>query len=290
MLTKARERVPLKPAPFAYARARSVAHAIELLSEAEAKLLAGGQSLIATLNMRLDRPALLIDINRVSGLDRISLADGHLEIGALVRHAQAERSAEIARHAPLISLAIPHIGHPAIRNRGTIGGSLAYADPAAELPACLLALGGELLIAGPQGERRVSADDFFRGLFETALSSRDVLIGIRVPAAGADSRAGFAEFARRHGDYALVGLAASAQANGKKLREVRLAYFGIGATARRPRNAETALAAGDMDAATAALATDLHPAADLHASAELKAHLAGVLLRRVARQLAEPRP
>ena len=199
----------MKPAPFAYAKARSVAHAIELLAQDDARLLAGGQSLVATLNMRLSHPALLIDINGVGGLDGIALKNGQVEIGALVRHAQAERSAEIARHAPLIASAMPQIGHPAIRNRGTIGGSIAFADPAAELPACLLALAGEVDVAGPQGQRTVAADDFFKGLFETALAPRDVLTAIRVPAATASSRFGFAELARRHGDYAMVGLAAS---------------------------------------------------------------------------------
>ena len=207
----------MKPAPFAYAKARSVAHAIELLVDDDARLLAGGQSLIATLNMRLSHPALLVDINGVGGLDRIASNNGHIEIGALVRHAQAERSPELARRAPLIALAMPHIGHPAIRNRGTIGGSVAFADPAAELPACVLALGGELTIAGPQGARVVKADDFFKGLFETALTARDVLTAIRIPAAGADTRVGFAEFARRHGDYAMVGLAACARADGQRL-------------------------------------------------------------------------
>ena len=177
----------MKPAPFAYAKARSVAQAIELLAHEEARLLAGGQSLIATLNMRLSAPRLLVDLNGIGGLDGIARNDGWLEIGALVRHAQAERSAEVARHAPLIAKALPHIGHPAIRNRGTIGGSIAFADPAAELPACLLALGGEVEIAGPQGSRNVKADDFFKGLFETALTPHDVLTAIRVPAADADS-------------------------------------------------------------------------------------------------------
>jgi len=156
----------VKPAPFAYARARSLDHAIELLAQdSDSKLLAGGQSLIATLNMRLSHPQLLIDINGVGGLDGIALDNGQLRIGALVRHAQAERSADIARHAPLIALAMPHIGHPAIRNRGTIGGSLAFADPAAELPACLLALGGEVEIEGPQGARTVAADEFFTSVY-----------------------------------------------------------------------------------------------------------------------------
>jgi carbon-monoxide dehydrogenase medium subunit len=280
----------LKPAPFAYAKARSVAHAIELLGADDARLLAGGQSLIATLNMRLSHPALLIDLNGVGGLDGIVSSNGHLEIGALVRHAQAERSAELARRAPLIALAMPHIGHPAIRNRGTIGGSVAFADPAAELPACVLALDGELAIAGPQGSRAVKADDFFKGLFETALTARDVLTAIRIPAAGAETRVGFAEFARRHGDYAMVGLAASARADGKQLRDVRLAYFGVGSTPLRARHAEQALAAGDVEAAVRALAQDLNPPDDVQASGTVKTHLAGVLLRRVTRQLEQAPP
>ena len=275
----------MKPAPFAYAKARSVAHAIELLVDDDARLLAGGQSLIATLNMRLSHPALLVDINGVGGLDRIASNNGHIEIGALVRHAQAERSSELARRAPLIALAMPHIGHPAIRNRGTIGGSVAFADPAAELPACVLALGGELTIAGPQGSRVVSADDFFKGLFETALTARDVLTAIRIPAASADTRVGFAEFARRHGDYAMVGLAACARADGQRLRDLRLAYFGVGSTPVRAHHAEQALTDRDIDAAVHALAQDLNPPDDVQASGTVKTHLAGVLLRRVARQL-----
>lgn len=275
----------MKPAPFAYAKARSVAHAIELLATDDARLLAGGQSLIATLNMRLSQPALLVDINGISGLDRIALKNGDVEIGALVRHAQAERSAEIAQAAPLIALALPHIGHPAIRNRGTVGGSLAFADPAAELPACVVALGGEIEIVGPNGQRTINAEEFFKGLFETALTPRDMLTAIRVPAASAGSRVGFAEFARRQGDYAMVGLAACAQADGKRLKDVRLAYFGLGATPVRARKAETALADGDVEGAVSALADDLEPSNDMHASSEVKAHLAGVLLRRVARQL-----
>jgi aerobic carbon-monoxide dehydrogenase medium subunit len=277
----------LKPAPFAYAKARSVAHAVELLAQDDARLLAGGQSLIATLNMRLSHPALLVDINGIGGLDGIARKNGHIEIGALTRHVQAERSPDMARHAPLIALAMPHIGHPAIRNRGTIGGSIAFADPAAELPACLLALGGELDIAGPQGPRTVAADDFFKGLFETALTARDVLTAIRLPAADAATRVGFAEFARRHGDYAMVGLAACARASGKALADVRLAYFGVGATPVRARNAEAALAGGDVDAAVGALGKDLNPPDDVQASAAVKMHLAGVLLRRVAKQLVE---
>ncbi len=279
----------MKPAPFAYAKARSLDHAIELLGRDEARLLAGGQSLMATLNMRLSAPKLLIDLNGVAALGGIAVKDGTIEIGALTRHIEAERSADIAKHAPLIALAMPHIGHPAIRNRGTLGGSLAFADPAAELPACLLALNGELEIAGPKGKRTVKAEDFFKGLFETALGPQDVLTAIRVPAATKDTRVGFAEFARRHGDYAMVGLAAAARADGKGLAGLRLAYFGVGATPVRAKKAEAALANGHVDDAVTALASDLDPSADVQADGATKRHLAGVLLRRVAKQLMEPR-
>ena len=199
--------------------------------------------------------------------------------------AEAERSTDIAKHAPLIALAMPHIGHAAIRNRGTLGGSIAFADPAAELPACVLALGGELEIAGPRGKRAVKADDFFKGLFETAIGPQDVLTAIRLPAATTGTRVGFAEFARRHGDYAMVGLAAGAKANGKVLADVRLAYFGVGNTPVRAKKAEAALTGGDVEAAVKSLATDLDPHDDVQATGATKKHLAGVLLRKVAREL-----
>jgi len=279
----------VKPAAFAYAKARSLDDAIRLLGEHEgdAKLLAGGQSLIATLNMRLSHPSLLVDINGVAGLDGVRVNGGAVEIGAMTRHVTLERSADIAKHAPLIARAMPHIAHPAIRNRGTIGGSLAYADPAAELPACLVALDGEIDIAGPGGKRSVTADAFFKGLFETALGAHDVLTAIRIPAATAGSRIGFMELARRHGDYAMVGLAAAAKQNGKGLSDVRLVYFGVGETPMRARKAEAALASGSIDDAVTAL--DLDPPDDIQATGAAKRHLAGVLLRRVAAQLAEPR-
>jgi carbon-monoxide dehydrogenase medium subunit len=277
----------VKPAPFAYKKARSTEEAVALLGEQDARLLAGGQSLIATLNMRLSQPALLIDINGIGGLDGIALKGGMVEIGALTRHTAAERSDVIAKHAPLIARAMPHIGHPAIRNRGTLGGSIAFADPAAELPACLLALGGEVDATGPNSKHTIKAADFFKGLFETALGPQDVLTAIRVPAAAKDSRVGFAELTRRHGDYAIVGLAASARGDGKGLADVRLAYFGVGATPMRVKKAEAALVAGNVDAAVVAL--DLDPQDDVQASAAVKKHLAGVLLRRVAKQLMEAR-
>ena len=277
----------MKPAPFAYARARSVDEAVALLGEKDAKLLAGGQSLIASLNMRLSAPALLIDINGIGGLDGVARKGDMVEIGALTRHAAAERSDVIAQHAPLIARAMPHIGHVAIRNRGTLGGSIAFADPAAELPACLLALNGEVEANGPKGKRSIKADDFFKGLFETALGAQDVLTAIRVPAATKDTRVGFAELARRHGDYAIVGLAASAKADGKNLKDVRLAFFGVGATPVRAKKSEAALAGGDVEAAVKAL--DLDPSDDVQATGAAKKHLAGVLLRRVAKQLMEAR-
>jgi carbon-monoxide dehydrogenase medium subunit len=278
----------VKPAPFAYARARSIDEAVALLGETpDAKLLAGGQSLMATLNMRLSAPALLIDINGIGGLDGIAVKNGALEIGALTRHATVEHSKDVAQRSPLIALAMPHIAHPAIRNRGTIGGSISFADPAAELPACLLALGGEVDIAGPNGKRAVKADDFFKGLFETALGPQDILTTVRVPVATKDTRVGFAELARRHGDYAIVGLAATAKADGKGLKDVRLAFFGVGATPVRTKRAEAALAGGDIEAAVKAL--DLDPPDDVQATGPVKTHLASVLLQRVAKQLMEAR-
>jgi carbon-monoxide dehydrogenase medium subunit len=277
----------VKPAPFAYSKARTLKEALALLGKhkGDARLLAGGQSLIATLNMRLSAPDLLIDINGIKGLDGISRKGKYIEIGALARHTQVERSALIAKYAPLIARAMPHIGHPAIRNRGTFGGSIAFADPAAELPACLLALNGEVEIAGAKGERKVKADVFFKGLFETVLRPREVLTAVRVPAADKTTRVGFAELARRHGDYAMVGLAASARAEGKALKDVRLAFFGVGDRPLRAKKAERALAHGDVDGAVAAL--DLAPQDDVQATAKVKKHLAGVLLRRVAKQLME---
>jgi carbon-monoxide dehydrogenase medium subunit len=242
--------------------------------------------------MRLSAPSLLIDINGIGGLDGIANMSGTVEIGALVRHVQAERSQTIAQHAPLIARAMPHIGHAAIRNRGTLGGSIAFADPAAELPACLMALDGEVEATGPKGKRTIKAGDFFTGLFETALGPQDVLTAIRVPAATAETRVGFAELTRRHGDYAIVGLAASARADGKGFADMRLGFFGVGSTPVRARKAEAVLSGCTiddkrLDAAVAAL--DLDPHDDVQATAAVKKYLAGILLRRVAKQLLEAR-
>ncbi len=287
----------MKPAPFAYVKARSLDQALHVLSKnsSGARVLAGGQSLIATLNMRLDAPQLLVDINAIGGLDKIERNDGWIEIGALVRQAAAIRSPLIAQHAPLLARALPHIGHPAIRNRGTIGGSIAFADPAAELPACLLALGGEVEITGTNGNRSVKADDFFKGLFETALGPDEVLTAVRVPASTPDMRCGFAELCRRHGDYAMVGLAACTRLTEGQLHDLRLVFFGVGATPVRARQAEATIAGGTADpariaAAVAALIHDLDPPDDIQAAGKLRRHLAGVLLKRVVSELLEPTP
>ncbi len=282
----------MKPAPFAYARARSLDHAIALLRDevGSAHVLAGGQSLVPSLNMRLSQPGLLVDINGIPDLDRITLANGDVEIGALVRHAQAEHAPDIVRHAPLIARALPHIAHPAIRNRGTLCGSVAFADPAAELPACLLALDGEVEIAGSRGRRTVKAEDFFQGLYQTAIEPDEVLAAIRVPAATPAMRFGFCELVRRHGDYAICGLAASARAEGDGLMDVRLVYFAVGTGPVRARKAEASLQSGDLEEAVKALADDLDPPDDVFTSGKTKTYLAGGLLKRVAGQLKEARP
>jgi carbon-monoxide dehydrogenase medium subunit len=236
-----------------------------------ARILAGGQSLIASLNMRLSAPALLVDIGGLEALARIESGEGVLRVGALVTHARLERSPEIARHVPLLAQAAPHVAHAAIRNRGTLGGSLALADPAAEYPACALALEAVLLVAGRKGERRVRAADFFKGLFETDLRPGEVLTAVEFPLAAKGDRSAFAELARREGDYAIVGLAAH------RSQALRLAFFGVGAT---PVLAERAAAQRSLREASEALAQDLEPAADLVHAAATKLHLARVLLER----------
>jgi carbon-monoxide dehydrogenase medium subunit len=277
----------VKAPSFAYARPRSLAEVFDLL-EAHgdgAKILAGGQSLLATLNMRLSAPDVLVDITGVPGLSGIAVDGGTLRIGALTTHAEIERSPEVARHAPLLAQAVPHIAHVAIRNVGTFGGSVALADPAAEYPACALALEATLVVAGRQGERRIAAGDFFRGLYDTALAAGEIVVAGEFPLR-AGYRAAFLELARRHGDYAIVGLAAHAKLDGGRLSDVRLAFLGAG---DRPMLAVEAARAVDgkapapavVKAAQDALARDLDPPADLYTSSAAKLHLARVLTGRV---------
>ena len=287
----------MKPAPFAYEKPSSLAQVFDLLARHgdEAKILAGGQSLIATLNMRLSAPALLIDINGLSELARITVADGALRIGALVRHAALGASAEVRRYAPLLARAVPFIAHPAIRSRGTIGGSLAFADPAAELPACVVALDAVLELSGPQGARKLPARAFFTGLYQTALAQGELLTAIELPLGGADACCGFDELARRHGDYAMVGLAAHGRRAGAGFAALTPVFFGIGSGPVVARAAAAVLIAGACDAARlqeaqAALAEDLDPPPDLHGSARTKLHLARVLLGRVIQGMARGDP
>lgn len=275
----------MKAPPFAYARPGTLGEALDLLEKhgEKAKLLAGGQSLIATLNMRLSAPELLIDISRLTELSGIQVRNGIATIGALTTHAHIERSAEIRRHLPLLAQAAPHIAHPAIRNVGTVGGSLALADPAAEWPACCIALDAQITIAGKRGTRKVAAREFFKGLYATALRPGEVLTAIEIPVFDPDTRSAFVELAQRRGDYAIVGLAAVAKSARGALSDVRLAFLGVGATPVLARKAMAAMEgrrAGDAAAATKALEQDLDPAADLYSSPATKMQLARVLTGR----------
>jgi len=282
----------MKAPRFAYARPASLAEALALLAEhkGDARVLAGGQSLVPMMNFRLAAPKVLVDINRIAGLSGIKVAKNHLRIGALTRHVELERSADITRHLPLIASAMPHIAHPAIRNRGTFGGSCALADPAAELPACALALGASFVVAGKKGERRVAAEDFFKGLYATALKSGELLVAAEFPLAKPGYASAFGELARRHGDYAMVGVAAHGSAQGKKFSDMRVVFFGVGDRPQRAAQFERALdgqpaAAKTIDAALPKLDADLSPRADLHGSAATKLHLAKVLAGRVLKTM-----
>ena len=284
----------MKPAPFVYHRPASLPDALTLLERygPEGRILAGGQSLVPALNMRLATPGALIDINRIAGLDEIRLGTEGLVLGALARLDAVERSPLVAAHAPLIAQALPHVAHLAVRTRSSVGGCVAHADPAAELPACLVALGGTVRALSRRGPREIAAAEFFRGVCTTALGPDEVLTAVVVPRLAPGLRSRFDELARRHGDYALVALAAHARVVDGTLAEARLVLAGVGTTPVRAARAEAALTgrrvdAAALDAATRALAVELDPPSDVHASAALRRHLAGVLLRRAVRGLAE---
>jgi CO/xanthine dehydrogenase FAD-binding subunit/aerobic-type carbon monoxide dehydrogenase small subunit (CoxS/CutS family) len=277
----------VKPAPFAYIRARSLAEALDVLgADPEARLLAGGQSLVPMLNMRLVRPSRLVDLNAVPGLDGIhATPGGGLAIGALVRHAELVSSPSVGARAPLLAAAAAHVGHRAIRNRGTIGGSLAHADPAAELPAAVVALEAHLVAASPRGHRRIAAADFFTGLFATALAPDEILVAVEVPPSATPAW-GFAEVARRAGDFALAGVAGVVIADrDRRCVAARLVAFGAGDRPQRLAAAEAALVkSGGAGAGIAAIAAGAcAPTADVHASAEYRRHLVGVLAEQVVR-------
>ena len=276
----------MKPAPFRYARPATAAEAVALLASTpgEAKLLAGGQSLMPLLNMRLARPAVLVDLNGARELARIEPApDGGLALGALVRHTDLAASPLVRERAPLLAAGARHVGHVAIRNRGTLGGSLAHADPAAELPAAALALDATLGLLGPRGMRRIAAADFFRGLLSTALAADEVLAEVIVPAAAPGW--GFAEIARRPGDFALAGVAVTLDGRA----HARIVGFGLADRPVRLRGAEAIAAAAPRDPtmparAGAAAAADCDPVTDVHASAEYRRHLATSLAEDALRE------
>ena len=280
----------MKAPRFAYARPASVAEALALLDKHkdDARVLAGGQSLVPMLNFRVAAPKVLIDINRIAALSGIKVTKSHVRIAALVRHVELERSAEIAKHLPLVASAMPHIAHPAIRNRGTFGGSCALADPAAELPACAIALGATFVVAGKKGERRIAAEDFFKGLYATALKTGELLVAAEFPLPKAGYASAFGELARRHGDYAMVGAAVHGSTQGGRFSDMRVVFFGVGDRPQRAASFERALegqpaSAKAIDGALAKI--DLEARADLHASAATKLHLAKVLAGRVLKQL-----
>ena len=283
----------MKSPAFDFVRADSIDHVHALLAQHgdDARVLAGGQTLLATLNMRLSQPALLVDIGGLQSLRSITVSGNTLRIGALTRHVDIEDSALVAQHAPLLAQAAPHIAHRAIRNRGTFGGALAYADPAAEWPACVLALGGTLVLASTKGERRVAAQDYFQGLFATARRDDELLVACELPCVTANQRQHFDELARRHGDYAVAGLAACAQWRSGALQDVRLAFLSLGDRPLRAHAAEAILQAGPLtaarvDQADAALRSELDPFADLTHSAATKKQLAATLMRRALQRLA----
>jgi carbon-monoxide dehydrogenase medium subunit len=276
----------MKASAFSYARATSVGNAIELLVAHGdgAKVLSGGQSLMPAMNLRLVAPELIVDIGDLAELRGIAVGGDIVTIGALTRHADLLRSPEIAAHAPLLTDAIAHVAHPAIRNRGTIGGSLAHADPASELPACMVALNATIIVSGPGGERRIPATDFFTGIYETVLSAQELLVAVELPVAQMNSAHFFCEFARRHGDYAIVGLAAEAVVENDKLTDLRPVFFAVG---DRPVLAKagtkllkTTVTSALLSEASESLGEELDPPEDQQASSAMRRHLARVLLAR----------
>ncbi len=278
----------MKPAPFAYHRPASLEEALAVLAQhgGEAKPLAGGQSLIPAMNFRLARPAVLVDLNRIGELAYVT-DGGELHIGAMTRQCVAERDAAIARDAPLLKETMPFIAHPQIRNRGTIGGSLAHADPAAELPAVMLALGATFQLEGPRAIRSIPAGEFYTGLFTTALAPGELLVDVAIPRLPQRSGWAFMEVARRHGDYALAGVATVVTLDDRgRCKEARIALLSVGDGPVRARKAAKALAGEKptldaiREAAAAAGGKDIEPPGDIHASAAYRRQLTTVLTRR----------
>ena len=281
----------MKLPPFGYEAPQTVSEAVELLAEHqdEASVLAGGQSLIPLLALRLAQPALLIDINGVTELSGVSATDGWVAIGATTREYVAEESGTIADAVPLLAAALPLIGHEAIRSRGTIGGSLAHADPAAELPAVARALDAEFVVRGPSGERVVPAAEWFEGYLTTSRQPDELLTEVRFPAVGRGTGVSFQEVARRHGDFAVVGLATSVTLSDGVISDARLAFAGVSDVPARATGAEELLtgqrpSAELFDEAARRAAGDMDPPSDLHGSAEYRKKVAAALVRRGLRE------
>jgi carbon-monoxide dehydrogenase medium subunit len=285
----------MKAAAFAYARAKSVGEALELLAAhgERAKVLSGGQSLMPAMNLRLISPELIVDIGGIAELQGISVTGDTLRIGALTRHVDLQRSPEIANYAPLLAEAVAHVAHRAIRNRGTLGGSLAHADPASEFPACMLALDAVIVVRGGGGERRIAAVDFFEGIFQTALSAGELLVAVELPIVSKNAVHFFHEFARRHGDYAIAGLAAMATIEDEIFADLHLAFFAVGDRPLLAKAAntlvKTAVTPALMSKASAALGEELDPQDDQQASGAMRRYLAKLLFARcVASLLSRP--
>ncbi len=292
-------KIPVKAPPFAYVRATSLDQVFDLKAQHgdDARILAGGQSLMAMLNLRLDAPELLIDINGLDALKGIDEDGDAVVIGGLTRHVELERSALVATHLPLIAEAMPNIAHPAIRNRGTIGGSIALADPAAELPACVVALDAEIKLVSGAGERTVKAREFFHGLYDTARNDDELVAAVRVPKSPVSRRYFFSEITPRRGDFASAGLAATVEIDGDTMSDLTLVFFGLAGrpilAARTGDAASGAALTGDIDQIIgqvhAVLDEELETQADLHSSAKMKSHLARVLTKRALTQFAAGR-
>ena len=282
----------LKARAFSYARPSTVMEALEAFAASgeDASYIAGGQSLVPALALRLQAPQLLIDITHIAALRGVESQGEWLRIGALTRHCEVLTDPLIARHAPLYYEAAPHVAHPAIRNKGTIGGSVSLADPAAEFPAMTLAMGAELEIAGRDGTRRVPADNFFIDLFQTAIAPGELLVAIHVPIVRLGHRWAFDELARRRGDYALVGCGILAELAGDVIASVRVIFFSVGNTPLRARQTEQSLIGKRLDdaavvAAQTVVGNDLDPPDDEHVPPAMKRHLARVLLGRLLGQI-----
>ena len=280
----------MKPPDFDYVAPTSVDDAIKALeSDFEAKILAGGQSLIPLLAFRLAGPSLLVDLARVDGLDHITDGGDHLVIGAMTRQRRAERDPLVTERCPLLVESLRHVGHPQIRSRGTIGGSVAHADPAAELPAVVLALGGRVHVTGSAGNRTIEAEELFQGFLSTSIADGEVLTAVEVPASGPRTGWSVVEVARRPGDFALCGALCQLQLDSAgTVVSANLALIGVGDRPMRAHAVEAAVLGGASPTEAAALAPDgLSPGSDVHASSDYRLHLATVTSRRALTQALE---